>query len=77
MFVELVHVGILKECIDNSISNFISWKTVSHFLSLLYCSHSYKTSNINEPPYGKTNNMHRRKQRRRSALISALFSLHG
>ena len=29
---------------------------------------------ITEPPHGKTNNMHRRKQRRRSA---PLFSLNG
>ena len=32
-------------------------------VNILYCWHNPK----NEPPHGKTNNLHRRKQRRRSA----------
>ena len=68
MFPETRHLfffGLIVRLIKSSES-----EPFEHFLQVHVCVSKFIVLFCNEPPHGKTNNLHMRKQRRRSASAS-------
>ena len=57
----------------NKLNDFTSIQNQTHQCKNLLYYHSLIISKLNEPPHGKTNNLHMRNQRRRSASLISAF----